>query len=95
MRDATLGKSKMSEAVVNTVASDVKDGLDKQFNGEPRSKFKLRMSNIGRPKCQLWFEKNKPEDKAPFPDQFMMNMMLGDIVEAVFKGNPTRIRCRL
>jgi|TARA_R110000782_G_scaffold267168_1_gene362309 hypothetical protein len=86
MRDATLGKSKMSEAVVNTVASDVKDGLDKQFNGEPRSKFKLRMSNIGRPKCQLWFEKNKPEEKAPFPDQFMMNMMLGDIVEAVFKG---------
>jgi len=86
MRDATLGKSKMSEAVMDTVASDVRDGLDKQFNGGPRGNFKLRMSNIGRPKCQLWFEKNKPEEKAPFADQFMMNMMLGDIVESVFKG---------
>ena len=36
MRDATLGKSKMSEAVMDTVASDVRDGLDKQFNGGPR-----------------------------------------------------------
>jgi len=86
MRDATLGKSSMSEAIIDKVASDVKEGLDKQFNGGPRDKFKLRMSNIGRPKCQLWFEKNRPEEKAPLPEQFMMNMMLGDIVEAVFKG---------
>jgi len=86
MRDATLGKSSMSEAIIDKVASDVKEGLDKQFNGGPRDKFKLRMSNIGRPKCQLWFEKNRPEEKSPLPDQFMMNMMLGDIVEAVFKG---------
>lgn len=86
MRNATLGKSEMSEEVMNNVASDVKDGLDKQFNGKSRGEFKLRMSNIGRPKCQLWFEKNRPEEKAPFADQFMMNMMLGDIVEAVFKG---------
>tara|TARA_R110000824_G_scaffold67749_2_gene175384 strand:+ start:2468 stop:3268 length:801 start_codon:yes stop_codon:yes gene_type:complete len=76
----------MLEAITNKVASDVKDGLDKQFNGGPRNKFKLRMSNIGRPICQLWFEKNRPEEKAPLPDQFMMNMMLGDIVESVFKG---------
>lgn len=86
MRDATLGKSSMSEAIIDKVASDVKEGLDKQFNGGPRDKFKLRMSNIGRPKCQLWFEKNRPEEKAPLPEQFMMNMMLGDIVEAIFKG---------
>ena len=86
MRDATLGKSSMSEAIIDKVASDVKEGLDKQFNGGPRDKFKLRMSNIGRPICQLWFEKNRPEEKEPMPDQFMMNMMLGDIVEAVFKG---------
>ena len=86
MRDATLGKSSMSEAIIDKVASDVKEGLDKQFNGGPRDKFKLRMSNIGRPICQLWFEKNRPEEKAPLPEQFMMNMMLGDIVEAVFKG---------
>ena len=34
----------------------------------------------------LWFEKNKPEKSDPLPTTFVMNMMLGDIVEAVFKG---------
>ena len=86
MRDATLGTAEMSEAVINSVASDVSAGLNKQFNGGPRDAFRLRMSNIGRPKCQLWFEKNRPEEKAPMPEHFMLNMMLGDIVEAVFKG---------
>ena len=86
MRDATLGQAEMSEAVIKSVASDVSAGLNKQFNGGPRDKFRLRMSNIGRPKCQLWFEKNMPEEKADLPEHFMLNMMLGDIVEAVFKG---------
>ena len=86
MRDATLGQAEMSEAIIDNVASDVSAGLNKQFNGGPRDAFRLRMSNIGRPKCQLWFEKNRPEEKAPMPEQFMLNMMLGDIVEAVFKG---------
>ena len=44
------------------------------------------MSNVGRPTCQLWYEKNKPEAALPLPTTFVMNMMLGDIVEAVFKG---------
>jgi len=44
------------------------------------------MSNIGRPSCQLWFEKNKPETALPKPTTFVMNMMIGDIVEAVFKA---------
>jgi len=34
----------------------------------------------------LWFQKNKPELAEPKPTNFLMNMMLGDIVEAVFKG---------
>ena len=44
------------------------------------------MSNVGRPTCQLWYDKNKPEAALPLPTTFVMNMMLGDIVEAVFKG---------
>ena len=80
------GEATMTEEVADQVASDVKAALDKQFNAPPRDEFKLRMSNIGRPKCQLWFEKNDPEDKIPLPPHFLMNMILGDIVEAVFKG---------
>ncbi len=86
MRDATLGKTKMDGAIMDQVASDVRSGLDKQLNGGPKEKFKLRMSNIGRPWCQLWHEKNKPEAKEPYEDSFLMNMMLGDIVETVFKS---------
>ena len=44
------------------------------------------MSNIGRPTCQLWWQKNHPEKALPKPTTFVMNMLLGDIVEAAFKG---------
>ena len=83
---AMAGKASVSKDIMDQVATDVSNALDKQFNGEPRDEFKLRMSNVGRPKCQLWFEKNDPKDKTPFPPHFLMNMLLGDIVEAVFKG---------
>ena len=83
---AVKGESSFSEEVADKVASDVKAGLLKQFDSGPRDAFRMRMSNIGRPKCQLWMEKNHPEEKTPFPPHFLMNMILGDIVEAVFKG---------
>jgi hypothetical protein len=87
LRDVLDGKASMSEEVIDKVAQDVKEALTKQFvaDTEPR-KFKLRMSNIGRPKCQLWFDKNNPEGAEPKPVSFKMNMVMGDLVEAVFKG---------
>jgi hypothetical protein len=87
MEDAVKGKTEMSEEVIQQVSNDVADALHRQFgSGKKRGDFKLRMSNIGRPTCQLWYEKNKPEVALPLPTTFIMNMMLGDIVEAVFKG---------
>tara|TARA_R110001592_G_scaffold40379_3_gene132743 strand:- start:1352 stop:2203 length:852 start_codon:yes stop_codon:yes gene_type:complete len=87
MSDAVNGNSTMSEATINQVATDVADALKRQFGGgKSRDDFRLRMSNVGRPNCQLWYAKNKPEVALPFPTTFIMNMMLGDIVEAVFKG---------
>ena len=86
LQKAMAGEVAMAEEVIDKVASDVKAAMLKQFASGPRDKFRLRMSNIGRPKCQLWFEKNDPEGKEPFPPHFLMNMILGDIVEAVFKG---------
>ena len=83
---AMAGEANMTEAVTKQVAADVEAALNKQFNSGPRGEFRLRMSNIGKPKCQLWFEKNDPEDRLPLPPHFLMNMILGDIVEAVFKG---------
>lgn len=87
MESAVKGNSTMSDNTIEQVALDIKEALTKQFgSGKSRGDFRLRMSNVGRPSCQLWYEKNKPEVALPFPTTFIMNMMIGDIVEAVFKG---------
>jgi flagellar hook-basal body complex protein FliE len=87
MTDAVRGDSAMTEETIQQVATDVANALRNQFgSGKKRGDFKIRMSNVGRPTCQLWYEKNKPEVAIPMPTNFMMNMMIGDIVEAVFKG---------
>jgi hypothetical protein len=87
MEDAVSGKTTMSDTTIDQVASDIKDALSRQFGTQQNGGgFTLRMSNIGRPTCQLWYDKNKPEVALPKPTTFVMNMMIGDIVEAVFKG---------
>ena len=87
MEKAANGDTTMSPDTIKQVAQDVSDALQRQFGGgNKRDGFRLRMSNVGRPSCQLWFERNKPEAALPKPTTFVMNMMLGDIVEAVFKG---------
>ena len=86
LEKAIKRKGAISKDVASQISKDIYEALLKQFGeSEPRN-FRLRMSNVGRPYCQLWFEKNKPEDALPKPTTFIMNMMLGDIVEAVFKG---------
>jgi hypothetical protein len=86
LNDAANDKTSISKDTIKQICDDIADAMQKQF-GESRSReFRLRMSNIGRPTCQLWFEKNHPEKALPKGNNFVMNMLLGDIVEAVFKG---------
>jgi hypothetical protein len=75
----------MSSATIARIMRDMEEAINKQFNQKER-KFTLRMSNVGRPYCQLWYEKNDPKDAIEPSANFLMNMMIGDIVEAVFKG---------
>jgi len=87
MTDAANGKSTFTEKQAKDIGAEVADAVLRQFgSGKSRDEFTLRMSNIGRPTCQLWFQKNHPEKALPKPSTFVMNMMIGDIVEAVFKG---------
>ena len=85
MLDVSNQNATMSEVTIKQVSSDIEDALRRQFGSNKKS-FAFRMSNIGKPYCQLWFDKNKPETALPKPNTFIMNMMIGDIVEAVFKG---------
>ena len=87
MSDAIDGKTTFSEETAKRIGEEVAEAVIRQFgSGKSRKEFRLRMSNIGRPTCQLWFEKNKPESALPKSSTFVMNMMIGDIVEAIFKG---------
>ena len=54
------GEASFSEKTAKRVADDVKDAVKRQFSSDRKKDFTLRMSNVGRPSCQLWFEKNKP-----------------------------------
>ena len=86
--DATNNKTEMSEDTIKDVCKQIGDALRRQFGKDSsnRKEFGLRMSNVGRPYCQLWYAKNKPEVARPKATTFVMNMMIGDIVEAVFKA---------
>jgi hypothetical protein len=79
------GEATLSDEVIDQVTKDVRDALVRQFSKRDET-FRLRMSNIGRNYCQLWFDKNDPKSAIPFSTNFIINMMIGDIVEAVFKG---------
>jgi hypothetical protein len=85
LEDVRKGESGMSDTTIARIVRDVEEAVKKQFNSSKRT-FSLRKSNVGRPSCQLWYEKNEPESGIELPANFLMNMMLGDIVEAVFKG---------
>lgn len=79
------GEATLSDEVIEQIVEDVRAALIKQFS-KREGNFRLRMSNIGRNYCQLWFDKNDPESAIPRSTNFIINMMIGDIVEAVFKG---------
>ena len=76
----------LSKKVVTGIVKDVETALIKQFATKRDKAFRLRMSNMGKPYCQLWFEKNKPELALPPSSNFIINMLIGDIIEAIFKG---------
>lgn len=60
-----------------------KEGLRKQLSGREDG-FRLRMSNIGRPVCQLQMEK-AGEERSRMPYNHIVRMMLGDAIEAIME----------
>ena len=81
------GDVDMDESTIAAVAEDVKEALRKQFASERRKDetFRVRPSNAGKPLCQLQMEKSGA-DAVGTDYNFLMRMVLGDIVEAVLKG---------
>jgi len=86
LNSITTKDSILSKKVIKNIVKDIETALNKQFVEKRTGEFNLRMSNIGRPYCQLWFDKNKPESALPPSSNFIIMMLIGDILEAVFKG---------
>lgn len=76
--DLGVTKEQMDE-VVAKATKEFEEGLRRQL-GRGRDKFRMRMSNIGRPLCQLQMEKSGAE-RARLPANHIVRMMIGDAVE--------------
>lgn len=74
----------LPESVVEKFKEDMGAALVKQF-GKRDDTFKLRPSNLGKPKCQLWHEARGYKGKRRDPN-FVVRMLIGDAVEAIVRA---------
>ena len=86
MEEIRTGSRSISEGTINQITEDIHAALIRQFVDKRNKEFSMRLSAMGRPYCQLWFEKNHPEKATAKSNNFLMTMMMGDILEALFKG---------
>jgi len=87
----TLDKLSNNEAVeideqwIDDAAEQFKEAMKKQFlQQEDQGGFRLRMSNIGRPLCQLQMEKSGAP-KARRPYNHIIRMAIGDATECIME----------
>jgi hypothetical protein len=84
LKDVTAGEhSPVDDQLIEEAGEHFKAALKKQFREGNRKDFRLRMSNLGKPTCQLWYSKNQPEAAENKPYDFLMRMLLGDAIEVL------------
>lgn len=63
-----------------TFGNNLAETMTTRFN-EERKGGSLRLSNVGKPDRQLWYEINDPKGGEPFPPQAHIKFMYGDMQE--------------
>lgn len=73
-----------SEEALDSFAKSIRDTVAQRLISykTPR-KSTLRMSNIGKPDCQLWFELNGVEPDEQLPAKTKLKFLYGDIIESL------------
>ena len=67
---------------INEAGEALKDALRRQLTDTGKNDFRLRMSNVGKPLCQLQMaDAGAKEARKPY--NFRMMMMIGDAVEVI------------
>lgn len=75
--------SPVNEENIKKFQDAIGDLLRKRLN-EGEREFSLRMSKLGKPECQLWFDKNAPEDDGLDSEGQPYNQIkfiFGDLIE--------------
>ena len=73
---------KLDKQLVQEFGEACKNALLKQFTEDRKSKFEVRMSNVGRPLCQLQMEAKGIKGEGQ-PYNVKMRNTFGDIIEAM------------
>jgi CRISPR/Cas system-associated exonuclease Cas4 (RecB family) len=82
MRSVAKAPLEMEEKLLQPAAKDVGHFLSKLYENDPNKPFTLRMSNIGRPLCQLQMAK-KNSTKAESDWFLPLRLMLGGVTEGL------------
>jgi hypothetical protein len=77
---AASGEAEMPPHILDSFAQAARDALEKHFT-DGKDDFTLRMSNMGRPSCQLHLQARGAEPEKRTYD-FKMRMIMGDLMEA-------------
>lgn len=72
----------MEEKLLKPASKDVEHFIRKLYEEDPNRPFTMRMSNIGRPLCQLQMDKAKA-DKVDSDWNFPLRMMYGGVIEGL------------
>ena len=75
------GKAEMPSYLFDEFADLSKKALKKHFTRK-KEDFRLRMSNVGKPLCQLQMQAKGVEPEKPSHD-FIVRMIIGDMLEAL------------
>ena len=80
--NVSKGPTQVDKKLVEEFGEACKNALLKQFTEDRRSKFEPRMSNIGRPLCQLQMEAKGVKGEGQ-PYNVRMRNTFGDLIEAL------------
>ena len=81
LTEASKTSVKISDDIIEEFGEACKEAFKKQFTEKRKKKFTYRMSNIGKPLCQLKMEKNGVEGDS-IPYNAKMRHLFGDLIEA-------------
>ena len=82
LKMATDDSVAVSDKLIDEFGEMCKDAFRKQFTDKREKSFRARMSNIGRPLCQLQMEKSNAESEGQ-PYNGKMRNTFGDLIEAL------------